>query len=104
MKTTERVYNFPTSIQLERFMKVFDHWSGYEVNNFHSAASKSGDMKVTQALPFMEAKVPWRISGNSVTFDFVYPMMHFGDFKMNKMLDFMTEQANLFGAGISRFR
>lgn len=104
MKTTERTYSFPSSIQLERFMKVFDHWSGYEINNFYSVASKSGDMKVTQALPFMQAKVAWKIAGNSVTFDFCYPMLHFDTVRMNRILDFMTEQANLFGAGISRYR
>ena len=101
MTNNERCYRFPTSLQLERFMKSFDNWSGYEVEGFYSANTKTGSMTVTQALPHMQARVPWRISDNTVYFDLTYVLLHFNEFKTQRILEHMLNQANLFGAGIT---
>ncbi len=101
MTNNERCYRFPSSLQLERFMNSFGNWTGYDVEGFYSANSKSGSMTVVQALPFMQARVPWRISGSTVYFDLTYVLMHFNEFKTKKILEHMLNQANLFGAGIT---
>lgn len=102
MKTYERCYSFPSSISLDRFMHSFDNWSGYTVDSYYGPNSKSGNLTVSQALPFMQARVPWRISGNSVYFDFTFPIAHFDEFRLNQIFDHLLEQANLFGANLSR--
>ena len=102
LKSTERTYRFPANLQLERFMNSFNNWSGYTLNGFYSSSSKHGDLEVVQALPFARARVPWRIEGTTVYFDFAFAMMHFEPRRMEKIYDHLLEQANLFGAGLSR--
>lgn len=101
MKSTERCYRFPAVIMLERFMNSFNNWSGYTLNGFLSANSKRGDLELTQALPFARAKVPWRLEGTTVYFDFTWAMMHFEESKLERVYKHFLEQANNFGAGLS---
>lgn len=103
MKTHERCYRFPTNLQLERFMNSMEHYTGYELSGFYSGTSKHGDLTVTQALPYLRARVPWKIEGNTVTFDFMYVVLHFEPSKVERVDEHMFKQANLFGAGLTRY-
>lgn len=101
MKSSERCYRFPAALLLERFMKSFDNWSGYTLSGFYSSSSKHGDLEVVQALPFGRARVPWKIEGMTVTFDFAFALMHFEERSMERIYKHILEQANNFGAGVS---
>ena len=102
MNTHERRYPFDSPFGLDRFMHGFDNWSGYTLSGYYGPQSKTGDIKVMQALPFMQARVPWRIEGTTVYFDFCYAEMHFDQTRLEKIYDFFLEQANLFGANLCR--
>lgn len=98
----ERYYRFPSKDALDRFMRGFDNWSGYSIEGSYFPTSKTGGFNVMQALPFARARVPWRIEGTTVIFDFGVAVPHFDPERLEKIYDFMLEQANLFGANISR--
>ncbi|MCA9671323.1 MAG: hypothetical protein KC503_37255 [Myxococcales bacterium] len=102
MAASERQYEFPSPQDVARFMGVLDMYTCWSVEGFYAESTNEnqhGDLIITQALPHVRVKCPWRVNGCVVTFDMTYVEAHFEPFRKQRVYDHMLELARRFGFG-----
>ena len=96
-----REYSFPSRANLENFMGLVNRFTGWSLEGFYPGADRpqSGRIRVSQSLPFVQAYLDWKTSGNTVTIDVTNLELHFDPGSRERCYQHLRQLAGWQGHG-----